>query len=268
MVKKRLIACLLCRDGIIVQSKGFSHTNAVGNAITAVDFFNMWAIDEIIILDVSRNKNQRQKFYDIINELSQRCFVPLTVGGWITSVEDAKTLLQKGADKITINTEAVKRPELIKELSEVFGSQFVVVSIDVKINDQGKHEVYIDRGKCPTGLSSFGWAKKVEHFGAGEIFLTSIDKDGTLKGYDIELVKGVSELVEIPVIASGGVGNWQHLVDGVQDGGADAVSAANIFHYTEQSTKNAKEYMKDNGIDVRKIYFYTIDTPRRPKYEV
>jgi cyclase len=268
MVKKRLIACLLCRDGVIVQSKGFSHTNAVGDAFTAVDFFNMWAIDEIIILDVSRNKNQRQKFYDIIYELSQRCFVPLNVGGWITSIEDANTLLQKGADKITINTEAVRRPDFIKELSEVFGSQFVVVSIDVKINDQGEYEVYIDRGKCPIGLSPLDWAKKAEQLGAGEIFLTSIDQDGALKGYDLKLVKKVAEIVEIPVIASGGVGNWQHLVDGVKEGKADAVSAANIFHYTEQSTKNAKEYMKNNGVDVRKIYFYTIDTPRRPKYVV
>lgn len=267
MLKKRLIACLLWNNGFIVQSVNFRHTNSVGNAITAVDFFHTWAIDEIIILDVSRDDSQREKFFEVIQELSNRLFIPLTVGGKIKDTETIKRLFRLGADKISINTAAVKTPSLIQEAATMFGNQAVVVSVDAKLSD-GKYEVYVNQGSEPVGLDPVTWAKEAEKRGAGEIFLTSIDRDGSRKGYDLELTKNVSENVSIPVIASGGVGEWQHFVDGVLIGRADAVSAANIFHYFEQSTKKAKDYMLASGIEVRKPAFYTIKTPRNPRYAV
>lgn len=267
MLKKRLIACLLWNNGMIVQSINFRHTNSVGNAITAVDFFHTWAIDEIIILDVSRDDSQREKFFGIIQELSSRLFIPLTIGGKIRDTATMKTLFRLGADKIIINTAAVKDPALIQAAATMFGSQAVVVSVDAKL-DNGTHEVHINQGSDPTGLDPVKWAKEAEKRGAGEIFLTSIDSDGTKKGYDLALTKSVSENVSIPVIASGGVGEWQHFVDGILEGRADAVSAANIFHYFEQSTKKAKDYMLAKGIDVRKPIFYAIKTPRNPRYVV
>ncbi|MBI1984662.1 MAG: imidazole glycerol phosphate synthase subunit HisF, partial [Candidatus Wildermuthbacteria bacterium] len=235
MLKKRLIACLLWNNGYIVQSIHFRHTNSVGNAITAVDFFHTWAIDEIIILDVSRDESQREKFFEIIQEFSSRLFIPLTVGGKIRDKETMKRLFRLGADKICINTAAVKNPELIQKAATMFGNQAVVVSIDAKLNN-GMYEVYINQGSESTGLDPMEWAKTAEQRGAGEIFLTSIDRDGSRKGYDLALTKSVSEAVSIPVIASGGVGEWQHFVDGIVQGKADAVCAANIFHYFEQST--------------------------------
>jgi len=252
---------------MIVQSIHFRHTNAVGNAITAVDFFHTWTVDEIVILDVSRDDSQREKFFEIIQELSSRLFIPLTIGGKICDTETMLRLFRLGADKIAINTAAVKDPLLIGEAAKVFGNQAVVVSIDAKLNN-GRYEVYINQGSEPTGLDPVEWAKEAEKRGAGEIFLTSIDNDGSRSGYDLDLTKRVSESVSIPVIASGGVGEWQHFVDGILIGKADAVSAANIFHYFEQSTKKAKDYMLAKGIDVRKPVFYTVKTPRNPTYTV
>jgi len=250
LLKKRLIAVLILRDGLIVQSVNFKHTNVIGNAITAVDFFNKWAVDEIVLLDVSRDTGKRERFYPIVEDLSRKCFVPLTVGGWVGDVEEMRRLLRCGADKVVINTEALRRAELIGECAAVFGSQCVVVSIDARRHGDGAYEVFVDRGREATGLSPFDWARTVEARGAGELYVTSIDHDGVRRGYDLELVRGVVEAVEIPVIAFGGVFSWQHLVDGVT-AGAEAVSAANIFHYTEHSTKKAKEYMRQAGIDVR-----------------
>lgn len=253
---------------MIVQSMKFKHTNVVGNAITAVDFFNTWAIDEIILLDASRTPDNKKLFCQTLDELSKRCFVPLTVGGWITSLHDIRLLLERGADKVIINTHAVKSPEFIDCAAKTFGNQCIVVSIDSQKNDSGEYEVVIDRGREPAGKHPVKWAKQAEFLGAGEIFITSIDHDGQRTGYDLNLVKQVSSAIEIPVIASGGVGEWQHLVDGIQQGHADAVSAANIFHYTEQSTKHAKMYMKEKRIEVRTPVFYHIILPRQPKYIV
>ena len=267
MLKKRLIACLLWNNGNIVQSIGFKHTNSVGNAITAVDFFHTWAIDEIIILDVSRDDTQREQFFSIIQELSSRLFIPLTVGGKIQDTQTMRRFFSMGADKICVNTAAVKDLELLEKAATMFGAQAIVVSIDVKLTN-GKHEVFVSQGSESTGLSPVEWAKTAEQKGAGEIFLTSINQDGSKKGYDLELTKSVSEAVSVPVIASGGVGEWQHFVDGIVQGKADAVSAANIFHYFEQSTKKAKDYMLSKGIDIRKPAFYTVKTPRNPKYAV
>ena len=266
MLKHRLIPNVILNDGNVVQSVNFRHTNVIGNAITAVDFFNSWAVDEIIVLDVSRHTDNRPQFHKIIRGLSKRCFVPLTVGGWIKDTKEIQQLLKEGADKVSINTEAVNNPDFITESARMFGSQCIVVSVDIRKNELNQYEVFIDRGKKATGLHPVEWARKIEKCGAGEILLTSIDHDGTRKGYDLELLKQVCESVTIPVIAFGGVGEWQDLVDGIKLGKADAVSAANIFHYTEHSTYNAKEYMIKAGLNVRMPRFYKLPTPRMPKY--
>jgi cyclase len=267
MLKHRLIPNIILNDGNVVQSVNFKHTNVIGNAITAVDFFNSWAVDEIIVLDVSRDIGSHSKFHKIIEGLSKRCFIPLTAGGWIKNTEEINQFLNEGADKISINTEAVRNPELIREASKIFGSQCIVISIDVRKNDSNNYEVFIDRGRESTGLDPVTLAKKVESLGAGEILLTSIDNEGTRNGYDLDLLRMVSTNVSIPVIAFGGVGNWQHFVDGIKIGKADAVSAANIFHYTEHSTYNAKEFLLKEGVNVRMPQFYKLPVPRKPKYD-
>jgi len=252
VLKKRLIPVLILRQGQVVQSVRFKHTNVIhSNPATAVDFFNAWAVDEIILLDVSRNLKKRQKFYDTIDGLSKKCFVPLTVGGWIDRIEEVSRLLRFGADKIVINTEAYKNPKIISDCAKIFGSQCVVISIDAKKNEGGEYEVCLNRGQEPVGVDPADWAKEAQERGAGEIFLNCINNDGNRKGYAIDLLRCIVDAVDIPVIAMGGVMNWQHLVDGIILGGADAVAAANIFHYTEHSTKKAKEYMRSKGIDVR-----------------
>jgi cyclase len=268
MVKKRLIPSLLVRNGRIIQSVNFRHTNVIGNAFTAVDFFNTWAVDEIIILDISPNREFKEKFLEIVAGLSERCFVPLTVGGWIQSKEDIRKALVSGGDKVCINTEACKRPEFITEASETFGSQCIVISVDVRGTSPETYQVYSEHAKTATGLNPIEWAREVEKRGAGEIYLTSVDHDGSRKGYDLQLVRGVAEAVTVPVIAFGGVGHWQHMVEGITLGKADAVSAANIFHFTEHSTKKAKEYLIGAGIDMRETYFYKVNQPRRITYEV
>ena len=267
MLKKRLIPSLLCKNGRIVQSIRFRHTNVIGNAFTAVDFFNTWAVDEIIILDISPDLDSREQFYGIVEGLSRRCFVPLTVGGWVRAAADIRLLLGKGADKVCINSQALREPGFVAEAARQFGSQCIVISIDVRRDAQGEYEVVADRGQRPTGLRPQAWAREVRRLGAGEIYLTSIERDGSRQGYDLELVRMVVEAVDIPVITFGGVGNWQHLVEGITLGKADAVSAANIFHFTEHSTKKAKEFMQQAGIDVRKTVFYKTELPRNnPEY--
>jgi cyclase len=252
MLKRRLIPVLILRDAMVVQSVQFKHTNVIHwKPLIAVDFFNKWAVDEIVVLDVTRNKKKRQKFCDVVLGLSKKCFVPLTVGGWVDSREEVLNLLRLGADKVVINTEAVRRPELVTESAKTVGNQCIVVSIDAKTHENGDYEVYINRGSEPTGLSPVDWARKVQKMGAGEIFLNCIDRDGYRQGYDLKLLSQIVDVVTIPVIAMGGVFTWQHLVDGILQGGADAVAAANIFHYTEHSTIKAKEYLRQNDIDVR-----------------
>jgi cyclase len=267
MLRKRLIPSLLVRDGRIVQSIQFRHTNVIGNVITAVDFFNGWAVDEILILDVSRGNTGRGEFIDIVDELSERCFVPLAVGGWVVTTRDIETLLEHGADKAVINTHAFRHPEFVTEAARVFGSQCIVVSIDARRDAEGRAIVWIDRARESTGVTAVEWARRAEQAGAGEILLTSIDNDGMRKGYDLDLVREVAAAVTVPVIAFGGVGHWQHMVEGVTSGGADAVSAGNIFHFTEHSTKKAKEYLQAAGVPVRDTHFYRVTIPRRPRYK-
>ncbi len=251
MLKKRLIPVLILRDGTVVRSVNFKHTNVIHwKPSTAVDFFNKWAVDEIVLLDVSRDRTNRQKFYDVVADLSRKCFVPLTVGGWVTSTEEVRTLLRLGADKVTLNTAAVRRPAFVTECAKAFGSQCIVVSIDV-VGAAGSWDVVIDRGAERTGLDPVAWARRAEESGAGELLLTSVDREGTATGYDLDLVHAVAAAVGIPVVAFGGAFTWQHLVDGITAGGAEAAAAANVFHFTEHSTKKAKEFMRTSGLDVR-----------------
>lgn len=267
MLKKRLIPSLLVRDGRIVQSVQFRHTNVIGNVITAVDFFNGWAVDEILILDVSPDHTGREAFIDIVDELSERCFVPLSVGGWISNTRDIETLLEHGADKVVVNTQAYRCPEFVTEAARAFGSQCITASIDVRRNKESQPEVFVDRGRESTRLHPVEWSRQLEALGAGEILLTSIDHDGMRKGYDLPLLQMVTSVLSIPVIAFGGVGQWHHLIDGVTIGGAEAVSAGNIFHFTEHSTKKAKEFMQAAGVPVRETVFYKVSIPRRPRYK-
>jgi imidazole glycerol-phosphate synthase subunit HisF len=251
MLKKRLVPSLVLRDGAVVRSVNFSHTNVIHwKPLTAIDFFNKWAVDEIVVLDVSRDLSKREIFYEVVDGLSRKCFVPLTVGGWVTTVDEARRLLRLGADKIVINTQAVREPALLTECALTFGAQCVVVGIDVRRETTGETRVWIDRGRETTGLTAAAWAREAEGRGAGEILLTSIDREGTGRGYDLDLVREVAAAVSIPVIAFGGAFEWQHLVDGIR-AGAEAASAANVFHFTEHSTKKAKDFMRAAGIDVR-----------------
>ncbi|MBD3165209.1 imidazole glycerol phosphate synthase cyclase subunit, partial [bacterium] len=193
----------------------------------------------------------RDLFHKAVSGLAEKCFVPLTVGGWVDSLDEFRKLTRLGADKVCVNTEAFRRPELITECAEVFGNQCVVLSLDAKRDDDGVHRVMIDRGSERTEAIPSQWAARAVEAGAGEIFLNSVDHDGNRQGYDLPLMRSVVQAVSVPVIAMGGVRTWDHLVDGIREAGVDAVAAANIFHYTEHSTKKAKEYMRKAGIDVR-----------------
>lgn len=249
MVRKRLIVSLLLRNGLVVQSVNFQHTNIVGDPKVAIEFFNAWNADEILLLNVTRDDRSTSAFYKVLEHVAQHCFLPLTAGGWVRSLDDANRLLRHGADKIVVNSAAAERPHLVGELAHRFGSQCIVASIDVRRID-GEYGVFIDRGRAPLGSRPDEYARRLAAAGAGEIMLTSIDRDGSLQGYDLELVRAVSDAVDIPVISFGGVGSWQHLVDGL-NAGADAVAAGNIFHFTEQSTRAAKNFLRDAGMLVR-----------------
>ena len=262
MLKKRLITCLFLMNGMLVRSEKFDYHNALGNPIHQLERYNDWQVDELIYIDISREDTYdlgrydtkvkiKDNILDIISEVSKKCFIPLTFGGRIRTIQDIRERLKRGADKITINTIAIENPNFITEAARIFGSQCIVVSIDVKINDKGEYEVYKEFGQNPTGMNPVEWAKKVESLGAGEIFLNSIDRDGTGEGYDLDLIRMVSESVNIPVIACGGVGKFQDFVDGIKIGKASAVAAGNIFNFTEISAIKAKKLMKENGIEVR-----------------
>lgn len=251
MLKKRLISCLILRDHWIVQSLNFKRFLPVGRASVAVEFMKNWDIDEIILLDITASRDSRKPDLGLVADISRKCFVPLTMGGGIHTINDIKTLIRAGADKISINSEALRNPTFIKESSNVFGSQCIVISMDIKLNDKAQYEVFGNSGKEPTGLDPITWARKAEELGAGEIFLNSIDRDGSRNGYDLNLIRQVAQAVEIPVIACGGVGKMEHFVEGFTIGGAAAVAAANIFQHTEHSTIIAKAYLKNAGLDIR-----------------
>lgn len=251
MLKKRLIATLLIRDGLIVQSFGFNRYLPIGKPRFPIEFVVKWDVDEIVLLDMSASHQKRGPQKDVLEMLSRFCYVPLTVGGGISSVDDVRSAVRSGADKVSINTHAIIRPELITEIADVFGSQCVVVSMDCLRESDGQYQVYTDSGSQATGLNPVEWAQRCSELGAGEIFLNSIDRDGSRAGYDIELIKSITSAVNIPVIACGGVGNFSHFAPGILEGGASAVAAGNIFHHIEHSTIFAKAHMHNSGIDVR-----------------
>jgi cyclase len=268
MQKHRLIASLLIHNGDVVQTRRFRPTNNVGSAFTAVDFFNGWTVDEIMVLEISKDESHLQRFEEIIEGLSRRCFVPLTVGGKIRDLDRVRAYTRAGADKIALNSAALERPALVSEIAAQFGRQCIVVSIDARRNPAmpSGYEAVGGRGRVPSGRDALAWAEEVARLGAGEILLNEIEHDGDKRGYDLALVSMVSRAVAIPVIAFGGVANWDHLVEGIRVGHADAVAAGNIFHYTEHSTKKAKEYMAAAGLPVRATTFYKVAMPRQPTY--
>lgn len=247
MLRKRLITVLTFNDGILFRTKCFHPDYRY-----TLNFVDAWSVDEIVVLDITRpGKGTKGNFLEVVSRFAQNCFVPLAAGGGVRTIDDFKTLLTSGADKVVINTEAVRRPEFISEAAKLFGAQCVVVSIDAKINAHGVYEVFTDFGTRATGLSPAFWAKQVQDRGGGEILITSIDKDGSLEGYDNQLNKIVAEAVSIPVVVCGGAGKWQDFVDGFTKGKASAVCTANIYHFTENSIKSAKRYLKEAGILVR-----------------
>lgn len=268
MPKHRLIATLLVDEGRVVQTRQFKRTNMVGSAFTAVDFFNGWTVDEIVILEISKTREHLPRMREIVEELSRRCFVPLSVGGKIDSVDMTYDYFRLGADKVTINTAAVDNPQIVEEISSAFGRQCLVVSID-GAPDQAMpsgYRVVVDNARRRTDLDVVQWARKMQELGAGELMVNSTSHDGDKRGYDLKLIRTVADAVSIPVIAMGGVGKLQDFVDGIVEGHADAVAAGNIFHYFEHSTKKAKEAMVEAGLPVRHIGFYKVNMARRPKY--
>jgi cyclase len=252
MLKKRLIAVLILRDGQVVQSVRFKHTNVIHtDPVHAVECFNKWAVDEIVMLNVSPLTESRQGFLDAVGRISEQCFVPLTAGGWITDMDYARALLSNGADKLVINTLLADDPELVTALSRRFGRQCIVASMDVKRDAAGQAWAMVDRGRRVSGMDPTAWARRAEALGAGEIFFNSVDHDGARKGYDLDTLTAVCQAVSVPVIAFGGVFNWDHLVAGL-NAGADAVAVANQFHYTEHSSRKAKRHLVQSGIAVRR----------------
>ena len=251
MLKKRIIPCLDVKDGRVVKGINFVNLKDAGDPVEQAKIYDKGGADEICFLDITASSENRKTLLDKVSETAKSCFVPLTVGGGISSIEDIKTLLLAGADKVSINTAAVKNHNFIKESSIRFGSQCIVIAIDAKKVGNNKWEIFTHGGRNSTGIDAIEYAKIAEKNGAGEILLTSMDKDGTKTGYDLELTKAISSLVSIPVIASGGVGNLDHLVDGIKLGNASAVLAASIFHYGKHSVKEAKEYLDSKGIPVR-----------------
>jgi cyclase len=251
MLKKRIIPCLDVKDGRVVKGINFINLKDAGDPVEQAKIYDKGGADEICFLDITASSENRKILLDKVSETAKSCFVPLTVGGGIGSIEDIKNLLLAGADKVSINTAAVKNHNFIRESSIRFGSQCIVIAIDAKKVSNNKWEIFTHGGRNPTGIDVIQYAKIVEKNGAGEILLTSMDRDGTKIGYDIELTQTVSNLVSIPVIASGGVGNLDHLYDGFKLGFASAVLAASIFHYGNYTILEAKKYLSDKNIPIR-----------------
>ena len=249
-VAKRIIPCLDVNDGRVVKGINFVELKDAGDPVEIAKKYNEEGADELTFLDITASSDNRGLLFDIVEKVAKQIFIPLTVGGGVRTCEDIRNLLNSGADKVGINTSAILNPELVAESTSRFGSQAIVVAIDAKkVNHHW--EVFTHGGRKATGINAVNWAKKMSELGAGELLITSMDRDGTKKGFDNVLTKMISDVVEVPIIASGGVGNLQHLVDGIKDGGADAVLAASIFHYGEFTIQEAKQYMLDNDIEIR-----------------
>jgi len=251
MLAKRIIPCLDVTAGRVVKGTNFVGLRDAGDPIEIARRYNEQGADEVTFLDITASSDQRDIILHIIEACAEQVFIPLTVGGGVRKVEDVRRLLNAGADKVSMNTAAVQNPDLVFDASSKVGSQCIVVAIDAKQVAPGQWHVFTHGGRNDTGMDAIEWARKVDALGAGEILLTSMDRDGTKNGFDLALTRAVSDAVKIPVIASGGVGNLQHLADGVSEGRADAVLAASIFHFGEYTVRQAKEYMATRGIEVR-----------------
>jgi cyclase len=251
MLKVRVMPTLLFKDLGLVKGIRFDSWRRVGSVMQAVKVYNLREVDELVFLDISATSERRSPDFETVDEIADECFMPLTVGGGVRTVEQARRLLQVGADKIVLNTAAIETPDLVRELAEELGSQCVVVSIDVKQQANGNYEVFTHSGTLAAGRDPIIWSRKVEELGAGEILLTSVDLDGTMEGYDLDVTRRVSEAVTIPVIASGGAGNYEHMASVLIEGKASAVAAASIFHFTQQTPLEAKYFLRDRGIEVR-----------------
>lgn len=250
MLAKRIIPCLDIDQGRVVKGVNFLNLKDAGDAVKLAKFYNAQGADELVFLDITASFENRKTVVALVKKVAKQVFIPFTVGGGITSLDDIKNILANGADKVSLNTIAVKNPDIISRAANVFGSQCIVLAIDAKRKTNG-FEVYINGGRTPTGLSAVEWAKKATKLGAGEILLTSMDKDGTKKGFDIELTRLISQSVSVPVIASGGAGQLSHFADVFQKGMADAALAASLFHFGELTVKQVKNYLTKNNIAVR-----------------
>ncbi len=251
MLKVRVIPCLDVKDGRTVKGINFVDLVDAGDPVEQARVYDQQGADELCFLDITASHERRDTLYDVVARTAEQCFMPLTVGGGVRTVDDIRTLLLAGADKTAINTAAVHRPEFVAEAAEKFGSQCIVVSIDAKRVGPERYEIFTHGGREPTGIDAIEWAVRMAGLGAGEILLTSMDRDGTRRGFDIPLTSAIADAVTIPVIASGGVGTLDHLVEGVRDGHASAVLAASIFHFGEFTIRQAKQAMQAAGLPVR-----------------
>lgn len=251
MLTKRIIPCLDVTGDRVVKGTQFLNLRDAGDAVELAAFYDAQGADELVFLDITASSDNRETVVEMVARTAEQIFIPFTIGGGIRSLADMQKMLSAGADKISLNTAAVQNPGLIQEGATYFGRQCIVLAIDAKRRESGGWEVYLHGGRTPTGLDAVEWARQATALGAGEILLTSMDKDGTRDGYDLELTRTISEAVSVPVIASGGVGNLEHLYEGVTEGKADAVLAASIFHFGDYSINQAKEYLKERNVLVR-----------------
>jgi cyclase len=251
MLKTRIIPCLDVKDGRVVKGVNFVELRDAGDPVEQAKLYDKQGADELCFLDISASSDNRSILYDVVSGVAEQCFMPLTVGGGVRTLEDIRKLLLAGADKVSINTEAVRNPEFVRAAAEKFGSQCIVVAIDAKSVAPDKFEIFTHGGRNATGIDAVEWAKRMADCGAGEILLTSMDRDGTKQGFNIPLTRAVADSVELPVIASGGVGTLDHLVEGVKEGHASAVLAASIFHYGTYTIAQAKAALQSAGIGIR-----------------
>ncbi|MEW6192947.1 MAG: imidazole glycerol phosphate synthase subunit HisF [Bacillota bacterium] len=251
MLAKRIIPCLDVDRGRVVKGVNFINLRDAGDPVELAALYDREGADELVFLDITASAEERDIMLEVARRTAEEVFIPFTVGGGLRSLEDIRRMLAAGADKVSLNTAAVKDPGLIAAAASRFGTQCIVVAIDARRVGKGRWEVYIHGGRTPTGIDALDWARKVEELGAGEIMLTSMDRDGTKDGYDVELTRAVAETVRIPVIASGGVGTLEHIAEGLTAGGADAALAASIFHFGEYAIREVKEYLAARGIPVR-----------------
>jgi imidazole glycerol-phosphate synthase subunit HisF len=251
VLARRIIPCLDVKGGRVVKGIGFVDLRDAGDPVEAATRYDREGADELCFLDITASHEERGIILDVVRATAERCFMPLTVGGGVRTVDDIRALLRAGADKVSINTAAVAEPEFVARAAELFGAQCIVVAIDAKQVEPGRWEVFTHGGRTPTGLDALAWVRRMESAGAGEILLTSMDRDGTRDGYDLGLTRAVSDAVDVPVIASGGAGSMAHLYDALADGHASAVLAASIFHYEEHAIRHCKDYLQGRGVPVR-----------------